>query len=262
MIDWIVLHKIMLQWALFILLIFATALQLLLNMANQREADKFRNGVNKSHGEMQLSLNKLSDKFDELKKVENLERFLQDIKIDSLKKYVAERDIVTLQKLLEEFSLDLKNKDVISLKQVVANIRKIIPCDPYFRVFGILLQGNLIEEYFADKFKIVQIIHWDWVVEGDESAKLYVSTYDMEDNPVTYGPFTNNTISMLDNPIRKAVQIRVESSGKGRFSYYPRSFRIGWAIAEKNIDGSFTLEPGLAEYEPLFRIGLDGNLEY
>jgi len=82
------------------------------------------------------------------------------------------------------------------------------------------------------------------------------------EQPVTYGPFTNNVISMLDRPLQRYVQIRVESHGTGRFEWYPRSFRIGWAVAERLEDGNWSPMPGLAEYDPFFTIGLHGNLEW
>ena len=67
---------------------------------------------------------------------------------------------------------------------------------------------------------------------------------------------------MLDSPLKRYVQIRVESHGVGDFEWYPGSFRIGWAVAKKQTDGSWLPMAGLAEYDPFFTIGLNGDLEW
>lgn len=253
--NWIIAHKVMLQWLLFGTLTFATGLQLLLNMANQRQSDLV-------HSQIQQSLNGVSRRLEQLSKVEGLERYLQDIKIESLRKYVDKKDLEELENYLEDFSQDLNAKDVEGLRQIVKKILAIVPTDPFFRVYNSLLETKLIQEVFSGKLGIVQIVRWDWKVQGDERASLYVSTAGENGESVTQGPFTDNTISMLDLPLRQFIQIRVESTGTGIFEWYPRSFRIGWAVAEKQRDGSWRPLLGLAEYDPYFRISINGQLEF
>ena len=137
-----------------------------------------------------------------------------------------------------------------------------MPADPFFRVYELVLKNRLIDKVFVGEYKIVQVVRWDWVVEGDETAKLYVSTADKNGKEVIYGPFTNNVISMLDHPISRFMQIKIESHGMGRFEWYPKTFRIGWAVAEKKQDGTLVPLVGLSEYDPYFRLSLVGELEF
>lgn len=255
MMDWIIIHKAGLQWWLFVFLIAATILQFLLNMANQQQSDA-------AHGRLQKSVDSVVDKLEQLSKVEGLERYLQDIKIEALRKYVAKKDLEQLQAYLKDFSENLNTKNVEKLEGTVNEILKIIPSDPYFRIYKLLLKRKLINKFFEGKFKMVQVVRWDWLVGSGETAELYVVTTNENGEEVTYGPLINNTISMLDQPIRKFIQIRVESRGVGPFEWYPRTFRIGWAIAERKSNGTWNPLPELAEYDPYFRIDLYGNLEF
>jgi hypothetical protein len=260
--GWIVLYKTLLQWLAFGLLTGATVIQLLVNIANQRQDDMARAEMQQSQVKIQASVDQLAMKFDELRSVENLERYLQPIKIEALKKYVSKKDLGELQNYLKDFSNDLETKNVDELKKDVSEILKIIPVDPYFRVYKLLLQYGLFQGYLSGQFKIVQIVRWDWVVGSGEKASLYVLTTDESGKDVSYGPLTNNTMTMLDQPISRFIQIKVESSGVGSFEFHPRSFRIGWAIAQRKTDSSWGPIPGLAEDDPYFRISSSGNLEF
>ena len=60
---------------------------------------------------------------------------------------------------------------------------------------------------------------------------------------------------------RLFFQIKFQSSGTGRFEMIPRSFRIGWALADRE-DGKWKPNLGLAEFDPFFRLNVHGELEY
>lgn len=254
--DWIVVNKWWLQYVLLGALILATTLQFFLS-----KADKYQS--QKEHQEIRTTLNSVKDYLKELSKVEGLERYLQDIKIESLRKYVDKKYFEELQKHLKEFSDNLNTKNAERLKIIVTKILEIIPTDPFFRVYNLILKNPyMTNNIFSGDWRIVQVVKWDWIVEGDEEAKLYVRTVDENSNEVTYGPLVNNIISMLDKPLNRYLQIKIESHGTGRFEWYPRSFRIGWAVANKEPDGSWKPNIGLAEFDPYFRIGIQGELEY
>lgn len=254
--EWIVLNKWWLQYILLGALILATILQFLFSQADHYQTRKERR-------EIQAALNSVKDQLKELSKVEGLERYLQGIKIEALRKYVNKKDFEELQNYLRDFSDRLNAKDVKGLKIVVSKILEIIPTDPFFRVYNLVLKNPyMINNIFSGDWRIVQVVKWDWIIEGDEEAKLFVRTADESGSEVTYGPLVNNTISMLDEPLYRYLQIRIESHGTGRFEWYPRSFRIGWAVASKESDGSWKPNLGLAEFDPYFRIGIRGELEY
>lgn len=254
--EWIIINKWWLQYVLLGALILATILQFLFSKADHYQTRKERR-------EIQTTLNSVKDQLEKLSKVEGLERYLQDIKIESLRKYVDKKDLVELQKYLKNFSDNLNTKNLEGLKIAVSKILEIIPTDPFFRVYNLILQNKyMTDNIFSGEWRIVQVVKWDWVVEGDEKASLYVRTANEQGNEITYGPFTNNTISMLDKPLNRYLQIRIESHGTGRFEWYPRSFRIGWAVASKEPDGLWKPNLGLAEFDPYFRIGVQGELEY
>lgn len=253
--EWIIANKHWLQWFLLGTIIIATIVQFILSKADSYQTDK-------NHQEMKKEFEAVKDHLNKLSKVEGLERYLQPIKIESLRKYVGKKDFEELQNQLEKFSDSLKNKDKDGLKSAVKNILEIIPADPFFRVYAMLLKyPSMLEKYLAGEWKIVQVIKWDWKVEGDEDAKVYLKTANEKGNDVEYGPFKNNVISMLDKPLNKYFQIRFEGSGTGKLEMYPRSFRIGWAVASKNDNGVWEPNIGLSEYDPFFRVGITGGLE-
>jgi hypothetical protein len=256
--EWILANKWWLQYVLLAALILATVLQFFLSQADNYQAQKERQ-------EIQTTLNSVKDHLKELSKVEGLERFLNDIKIESLRKYVNKKDFEELQKYLKDFSENLRLKNIEGLKQSVKNVLQIIPTEPYFRVYNLILNQKTnfgIEKLFSGEWRIVQVIKWDWIVEGNEKAEVYVNTMDDGGNKITLGPFTNNVISMLEQPINQFVQIRFQSSGTGRFEMIPRSFRIGWAVASKDENGKWKPNPGFAEFDPFFRLNIHGELEY
>lgn len=255
MIDWLVTNKNWLQYVFLGIVIISAILQFLLSKAEEHQ-------IHREHQEMQASLTTISDHLEQLTKVEGLDRYLQPIKIEALRKYVAQKDIEELQNNLEKFSEYLNKKDSNKLKEAIKNILNIMPTDAFFRVYELLLKNRLIDKVFAGEYKVVQVVRWDWVVEGDEIAKLYVNTADEEGKEIAYGPFTNNNISMLDHPLNRFMQIKIESHGTGRFEWYPKTFRIGWAVAERKQDGTLVPLMGLSEYDPYFRLSLVGDLEF
>lgn len=255
--EWVAVNKGWLQYVLLGALILATILQFFLSQASTYQSQK-------EHREIQTTLNSVKDHLEELSKVEGLERFLNDIKIESLRKYVNKRDFEELQKYLKDFSENLREKNMEELKLSVKNILQIIPTEPYFRVYNLILnqRTNLgIDKIFSGEWRIVQVIKWDWIVEGDEKAEVYINTMDDNGNKITLGPFIDNIISMLDRPIKRFFQIKFQSSGTGRFEMIPRSFRIGWAIANKEEDEGWKPNLGLAEFDPFFRLNVHGELD-
>jgi len=253
--EWVVINKWWLQYVLLGTLISATAIQFFLSKADNYQSQK-------EHQEIQTTLNSVKDYLKELSKVEGLDRYLQGIKIESLRKYVDKKDFEELQNHLKDFSDNLNAKNTKGLNITVTKILKIIPTDPFFRVYNLILKNpHMTNSILSGEWRIMQVVKWDWIVEGDEKAKVYVRTADENGNEVTYGPLVNNIISMLDKPLNRYLQIKVESHGTGRFEWYPRSFRIGWAIASKEPDGSWKPNLGLAEFDPYFRIGIQGELE-
>lgn len=254
--EWIITNKYWLQYVLLGALVLATCLQFLLSQADNYQSQK-------EHQKIQITLNSVNDRLEALSKAEGLDRYLQDIKIESLRKYVDKKDFEELQKYLKDFSENLKVKNTEGLKAVVSEILGIIPTDPFFRVYNLVLKNDyMIRSILSGEWRIAQVVKWDWTVEGDEKAELYINTFDKHGNEITLGPFTNNIISMLDRPINKSLQIRFQSSGTGRFEMIPRSFRIGWAVVSKEPDGLWKPNLGLAEFDPYFRIGINGELEY
>lgn len=254
--EWIIVNKGWLQYVLLGALILATILQFFLSKVDHYLSQKERQQI-------QETLNSVEDHLQELSKVEGLDRYLQGIKIEALRKYVDKKDFEELQDQLKAFSDNLSAKNTEGLRIVVTRILEIIPTDPFFRVYNLILKNSyMTNNIFSGEWRIVQVVKWHWIVEGDEKASLSVATFDKNGNEVKYGPLTNNTISMIDKPINRFFQIRIESRGTGRFEYSPRSFRIGWAVASKEPDGSWKPHLGLSEFDPYFRIGVDGNLEY
>lgn len=256
MMEWIITNKWWLQYVLLGALIVATCLQFFLSQADNYQSQK-------DHQKMQITLNSVNDRLEALSKVEGLDRYLQDIKIESLRKYVNKKDFEELQNYLKDFSENLKARNVNGMKTCVSKILEIIPTDPFFRVYNLVLKNPyMVKNILSGEWRIAQVIKWDWIVEGDEKAEVYINTFNKDGQKITLGPFTNNIISMLDQPINKSLQIRFQSSGTGRFEMIPRSFRIGWAVVSKERDGSWEPSLGLAEFDPYFRIGINGELEY
>lgn len=256
MMEWIIINKWWLQYILLGTLILATCLQFVISQADNYQSQR-------EHQEIQRTLKSVNDHLEALSKVEGLDRYLQDIKIESLRKYVNKKDFEELQNSLVDFSESLKAKNVEGMKAATSKILEIIPTDPFFRVHNLVLKNPyMINNLLSGEWRIVQVVKWDWIVEGNEKAELYINTFNKNGNEIAMGPFTNNIISMLDQPINKSLQVRFQSSGTGRFEMIPRSFRIGWAIASKESDGAWKPNLGLAEFDPYFRIGLQGELEY
>ena len=254
--EWIITNKPWLQYILLGTLILGTCLQFLISQADNYQSQK-------EHQKIQITLNSINDHLEALSKVEGLDRYLQDIKIESLRKYVNKKDFEELQNYLKDFSENLKVKNIEGIKTATSKILGIIPTDPFFRVYHLVLKNSyMMKNLLSGEWSIVQVVKWDWIVEGNEKAELYINTFDKNGNAITLGPFTNNIISMLDQPINKSLQVRFQSSGTGRFEMTPRSFRIGWAVASKESDGAWKPNLGLAEFDPYFRIGLQGELEY
>ncbi len=254
--EWVILNKGWLQYVLLVALILATCLSFFLSQADNHQSQK-------EHQKIQITLNSVNDRLEALSKVEGLDRYLQDIKIESLRKYVDKKDFEELQKHLKDFSESLKAKNIEGMETAVSKILEIIPTDPFFRVYNLVLKNSyMTKNLLSGEWRITQVVKWDWTVEGDEKAKLYINTFDKKGNEIALGPFTNNIISMLDQPINKSLQIKFQSSGTGRFEMIPRSFRIGWAVVSKEPDGSWKPNLGLAEFDPYFRIGINGELEY
>lgn len=253
--EWIEVQRWWLQWVPIFLLTVGTLMQGILTVADQRQ-------VRLDSKRTQESLTKISSQLEQMSHVEGIDRYLQPIKIESLRKYVRDQELKRLEDLLLQFSRGFQSKDSTLIKSSVDAILKIIPADPFFRVYRLILRGHLIQDLFSGKYRVVQVVRWDWLVEGDEHAALYVTTQDETGQGVTFGPFANNLLSMLDSPLKRYVQIRVESHGKGRFQWYPGSFKIGWAVAEKQGDGNWVPLMGMAEYDPTFTLGLNGDLEW
>jgi len=172
-------------------------------------------------------------KSNDLKSLDGLDRYLNGIELDHIRKYLAREDLKELEIFLRIFSKQYREKDYLGLRDTVHRILKIIPTEPFFRLHKTLLDGGLMGPVFQGHLRIVQVIRWDWTVKGDEKAEVFVITRDDDGNRVTYGPFTNNIISMLDKPVQKSIQLRFQSTGIGKFSMYPQTFRIGWSVAEK-----------------------------
>lgn len=254
--EWVIINKGWLQYILLGALILATVLQFFISQADNYQSQKELQGI-------QTTLNSVKDHLEELSRVEGLDRYLQGIKIESLRKYVNKNDFEELQKHLKAFSDNLKVKNVEGMKAATIKILEIIPADPFFRVYNLVLQNPyMMNNMLSGEWRIVQVIKWDWIVEGNEKAEVHINTMDDNGNKITLGPFYDNIISMLDQPINRFFQVKFQSSGTGRFEMIPRSFRIGWAVASKEPDGSWKPALGLAEFDPYFRIGLHGELEY
>lgn len=252
--DWLVSYKSCIQWGTLFVIVSAAILQFLSNYLNQRANEIGKKEIHESIREMGKNLEKLSS-------VDGLDRYLQPIKIEALKKYLAEKDLEELQILLKEFSQFMKDKEEKELKQVIYKILKIIPTDPYFRVYSYLCENDLIKDVFSEKRRLVQIIRWDWKVVGDEKVNLFVETTEsVKDKPVSYGPLTNNSMSVLNGRLKQLVRIKIEGSGTGQFEFYPRSVQFGWAVAEKNETGVWVPNKNLAEYDPFFRINMNNQL--
>ena len=236
-------------------IIGAAILQFALARVDVHEGRRVQEKTQQSYEELKLSL-------EAMRKSEEGRLYLTDIKIDALKKYVNEQDLNEFQRLFDEFIEHHERKDADKVATSIHQILQIVPTDPFFLVYRHLLEEHTLPILFSGELKLVQVIRWDWSVTGDEASKLFVSTFDESSNPVRYGPFTNNVISMLDAPVRKYVQIRVGSSGTGHWEYYPNTFKIGWTIAQKQKDGTWLPWIGYAEYEPLARSDPGGRLHW
>lgn len=196
----------------------------------------------------------------DLKGKSALTLYLDDIKIDTLKQYITKQEFDRVIIKINEFNkaLDAKNKEELS--KIVNEILKIIPVDPFFRIYKYALDDRIIDRIFNGQYKIVRVINWEHDIEGDEKYGVSIITSDgTEESNVVYGPFTNKQCSVIDKPLKKYVQIKIEASGVGRFKYYPRSFRIGWAIAESK-DGEWIPNKNAVEYDPFIRFNFRGEL--
>ncbi|MFH1367666.1 MAG: hypothetical protein ABII64_00940 [Elusimicrobiota bacterium] len=199
--------------------------------------------------------------FSKISKLPGLEDYLKYIQVDLLRKVVAERDLNDLKAYLEEYSKQITKKDFYELSNSIKKIRKIIPADPYFRVIERMLRNVYIDDYKKEQIRIVQVIRWDWEIDGQGDIAIYVNTGDSEENIETHGPYTNNTITMLDFQIRRYIQFQIKSKG-GYFKFYPTTIRLGWTIAKINEKGEWIPMIAFAEYDPYFRINKNGDLEY
>lgn len=250
MFEWIIANKPWLQWVAFLALASGTVLTGLLNMASGRQTSQ-------EHRAIREGVEKVSVSLEELRSEEGIARFLQDIKIESLRKYLSEQELEQLKILLKEFSISLAAQEVNNLRRIVGEILKIIPTDPFFRVYGYLLSTPLMRDVFAGEIRVVQVIRWEWIIEGEESVELLIFTEDDSGNRITHGPFRNNRITMLEKPLHRYVQFRIQGGGKGHWEFHPRSFRIGWSIARKK-NGEWEPDAGIAEYDPFLRFGIGG----
>src|SRR3990167_10460994 len=157
--EWIITNKWWLQYVLLGALIVATCLQFFLSQADNYQSQK-------DHQKMQITLNSVNDRLEALSKVEGLDRYLQHIKIESLRKYVNKKDFEELQNYLKDFSENLKARNVNGMKTCVSKILEIIPTDPFFRVYNLVLKNPyMVKNILSGEWRIAQVIKWDWIVE-------------------------------------------------------------------------------------------------
>ena len=252
--DFLIANKFWLQVGALIAVILGTSLQFVLSRVDVREAQQAQQETRKSYQEVLSRLEVLQNR-------EGTRLYLEDLRVEALKKHLKGRQLTELESLLADFSQAFQRKDVEALNKTISAVLKIIPTDPFFRVFKYVANDRNLNLIFSGELKTVQVIRWDWLVEGDEKTELRLHTFDEAGNPLTLGPFTNNAMSVLNAPLGKSVKIEVRSTGTGRFEYYPRSFRIGWAVLHKQKDGSWQPLENYAEYDPFFRVGLGGYVE-
>jgi len=208
------------------------------------------------------NIKSIYDNLEKLSKTQALGPFLQDTKIEILRKQVIEDSMVKLEKGLQGFSEALKEKNGSKLSDSIKEIRKILPYEPFFRVYDKISRNNYEKELFNGQLKVAQVIRWDWKITGEEYPALFVETGESMRDIKEYGPYNNNMITMLDFPLGRFVQFAFRSKGTGNFEFYPTTIRIGWTIAKKNEDGGWSALPAFAEYDPDFRINARGELEY
>lgn len=182
-----------------------------------------------------------------------LELYFDDTKVNLLKKRVQEIEFQKLKHHASILFMSLQQKDVTSSSKELNAILKIIPHDPFFRIYQNILDSKRIEQLLNGNVKVVKIIHWEQEVEGDENARLYIIMKDSQGgDEYVNGPFTNNHASIIDFPFRQYIQFKVESSGTGSFTFFPNSIRIGWAEAIKT-NGEYKINKNNIEYDPDIR---------
>ena len=252
--DFLVANKFWLQVGALVAVILGASLQFVLSRVDVREAQQAQQETRKSYQELLSRLEVLQNQ-------EGTRLYLEDLRVEALKKHLKERQLTDLESLLADFSQAFQEKDVARLEKTIDAILKIMPTDPFFRVFKYVATDRNLKLIFSGELKTVQVIRWDWLVEGNEKAELRLRTVDEVGNLMILGPFTNNAMSVLNAPLGRSVQIEVRSTGTGRFEYYPRSFRIGWAVLHKQKDGSWQPLENYAEYDAFFRVGLGGYVE-
>ena len=198
----------------------------------------------------------------ELQNKKGLNLYLDDIKIETLKQNVKKRELKELLKNIKKFNEGLQNKDETMLKDSVYEIIRIIPTDPFFRIYRYIIDDDNINKIFSGEMKVVKVISWEHELEGNEEFGLYINTTDdTKENSKTYGPFVDNKCTLLDFPLKKYIRVEIKSVGTGSFTYYPRSFRIGWALAI-NEKGRWVISKNHVEYDPFIRLDLHGPIEW
>lgn len=182
-----------------------------------------------------------------------LELYFDDTKVELLKKRVQEIEFQKLKFHVSKFLASLQQKDVTSISEELNSILKIVPYEPFFRIYQNILNSKRIVQLLNGNIKVVKIIHWEQEVEGDENVRLYIIMKDSQKGAeYINGPFTNNHVSIINFPFRQYIQFKVESSGTGRFTFFPKSVRIGWAEAIK-INGEYKINKNNIEYDPDIR---------
>lgn len=198
----------------------------------------------------------------ELHGKEGLTLYLDDIKIETLKKYVTKHELEKLISDIKKFNEGLQNKNKIVLRDSVYEIIRIIPTDPFFRIYRYVVDDNLIDKVFSGEMKVVKVISWEHDLEGEEDFGLYIHTTDgTKENSKIYGPFVDNKCTIIDVPFERYLSVQIKSVGTGRFTYYPRSLRIGWALAI-NENGKWVISKNHIEYDPFIRLDLHGFIEW
>lgn len=198
----------------------------------------------------------------ELRKKADLTLYLDDIKIETLKHHVAKHEFEKLMINIKKFNEGLENKNKIVLRDSMHEIIRIIPTDPFFRIYRYAVDDNLIDKVFSGEMKVVKVISWEHDLEGEEDFGLYIHTTDgTKENSKIYGPFVDNKCTIIDVPLERYLSVQIKSVGTGRFTYYPRSFRIGWALAI-NENGKWAISKNHIEYDPFIRLDLHGLIEW
>lgn len=183
-----------------------------------------------------------------------LDLYFDDSKVGILKERVKQVENKKLESHISNFIRYHQKKDIKALSKELKAILEITPYDPFFRVYKRMIETNRISELFNGNARIVQVLHWEQDIIGDQDVYLSIYMKDTPDGPeYKKGPFYNNNISILDFPLKALIRFKIEGSGlNGSFTYYPKSPRFGWAEAIKE-NGQFVVNKNNVEYNPDIR---------